>query len=103
MGETSVIKNFGNKVAFDLFHKGQSKKLPREFWRRATLLLDVMDAVEHLEDLTVKGFPPSVRLHQLKGERRGEWAIDIHKTSGWRITFKFADHCFNDVKVEDYH
>lgn len=98
-----MIKDFGNKMASDLFHKGTCKGLPRQYWKRAIHLLDVMEAVESLEELKSKGFPPSVRLHLLTGNRRGEWAIDIHKTSGWRITFQFIDNEFVDVKIEDYH
>ena len=65
--------------------------------------LDVMEAVDSFEDLKKKGFPPSVRLHPLAKDRKGDWAIDIHKTSGWRITFKFVDNEFLNVKIEDYH
>lgn len=98
-----MIRDFGNKMASDLFHKGKCKGLPRQFWRRAIHLLEVMEAVENLEDLKSKGFPPSVRLHPLASERKGEYAIDIHKTSGWRITFRFIDKEFVDVKIEGYH
>lgn len=98
-----MIRNFGNKTAADLYHKGFSKGLPRQFWQRAIQLLDVMEAVENLEDLKIRGFPPSIRLHPLKGVRKGQWAIDINKVSGWRITFKFENSEFVEVKIEDYH
>jgi plasmid maintenance system killer protein len=98
-----MIQEFGNRIAFDLFHEGKTKKLPRALWERAIHLLDIMDAVDGLEDLKAKGFPPSLRLHPLKGKRKGEFAIDIHKTSGWRITFCFIDNYFINVKIEDYH
>jgi plasmid maintenance system killer protein len=86
-----------------LFHNGQSKSLPKKYWQRAVDLLDIMEAVDYLDDLKAKGFPPSLRLHKLKGKRKAEYAIDIHKTDGWRITFKFENNEFVDVKVEDYH
>lgn len=98
-----MIKEFGNRIAFDLFHSGNTKKLPKEYWQRAIYLLDIMDAVDSLEDLKFKGFPPSVRLHKLHGARKDEFAIDINKLSGWRITFKFVSNDFYDVKIEDYH
>ena len=66
-------------------------------------MLDIMEAVESLEILKSKGFPPDLRLHPLKGSRSGEFAIDINKVSGWRITFRFEEKEFCDVKVEDYH
>lgn len=98
-----MIKDFGNKLASDLYHKGGCKGLPSQYWQRAIHLLEVMDAVESFAELKRKGFPPSVRLHPLKGKRKGEWAIDIHKTSGWRITFRFEQSEFIGVKVENYH
>ncbi len=98
-----MIRDFGNKATADLYHKGNTRLLPRPFWLRAVHLLEVMDAVESLDDLVKGGFPPSVRLHPLRGDRKGEWAIDIHKTSGWRITFRFELKEFFDVKIENYH
>lgn len=98
-----MIKEFGNKVAFDLFHTGKTKKLPFELWQRAVFLLDIMDAVTSLDELQRKGFPPSLRLHKLKGDRKNNFAIDINKISGWRITFTFKDNDFYDVKIENYH
>jgi hypothetical protein len=70
-----VIKEFGNKIAFDLFHHGKTKKLPNEFWQRGIYLLDIMDAVESLEELKFKGFPPALRMHKLKGIRKDEFAV----------------------------
>lgn len=98
-----MIRDFGNKLASDLYHKGNCKGLPRQYWLRAIHLLEVMDAVESFEELKRLGVPPSIRLHPLVGQRKGEWAIDIHKTSGWRITFRFERNEFKDVKVENYH
>lgn len=98
-----MIKDFGNKIASELYHKGSSKALPRQYWLRAIHLLEIMDAVESLDELKQKGFPPSIRLHPLTGNRKGEWAIDIHKTSGWRIVFQFEKNEFISVKIEDYH
>ena len=98
-----MIKDFGNKLAYDLFHKGSGKGLPKQYWKRAIHLLDIMEAVENLEDLKEKGFPPIIRLHQLTGSRKGDWAIDIHKLSGWRITFQFKNNEFLNVKIEDNH
>lgn len=86
-----------------MFHRGKSKKLPVELWQRATYLLDVMDAVTSLDELQKKGFPPSLRLHKLKGDHKDEFAIDINKLSGWRITFLFKESDFYDVKIENYH
>lgn len=69
--------------------------------RRAKVLLTIMHATDRLDDLQVKGQPPALRLHKLKGSMKGHWAIAID--GPWRITFKFESGEFIDVKIEDYH
>ena len=103
IGGFFLIKNFGNKAAVDLFNKGKTKSLPQKHWQRAIFLLDIMEAVDSIDDLKCKGFPPSLRLHKLKGTGKDPYAIDIHKTEGWRITFSFLSHEFAEVKVKDDH
>jgi proteic killer suppression protein len=98
-----MIENFGNRIAKDIWEKEFSKKLPNELSERAKALLTIMHATSNLSELRAKGEPPSLRLHQLKGDRSGQLAIDINKTSGWRITFRFENGKFLDVKIEDYH
>jgi len=46
-----MIRDFGNKLASDLYHRGSCKGLPRQYWLRAVHLLEVMDAVECFEEL----------------------------------------------------
>jgi toxin HigB-1 len=57
-----------------------------------------VDRATSLEDLKV---PPGNRLHALKGDRRGQYAIPINDQ--WRICFRFEDGDAHDVEVCDYH
>ena len=102
-----MIENFRDgqrgKIAKDIWNTGQSRKLPRKFHFRAKALLQIMYATDSLEDLRFKGHPPDVRLHSLKFDRKSEFAVDIDKLSGWRITFLFRDRKFCDFGIEDYH
>ena len=98
-----MIESYGNTEAQKIFEDGEAKKLPKELLKRAIQLLDIMDNIESLNDLKTKAFPPDVRLHSLKGELKGRYAIDINKLAGWRITFEFNDNKFLRVKVENYH
>lgn len=98
-----MIESYGNAEAKRIFEEGECKKLPQNLLKRAILLLDIMDNVESLEDLKIKGFPPALRLHKLKGEFQGRFSIDINKIKGWRITFIFENNVFKSVKVENYH
>jgi plasmid maintenance system killer protein len=41
------------------------------------------------------------RLHSLKGDRQGLWAIDINRN--WRIVFELKDGNACIVDYEDYH
>ena len=44
---------------------------------------------------------PGWRLHQLKGNRRGQWSGRV--SGNWRIVFRFADGEAADVDLIDYH
>ena len=44
---------------------------------------------------------PGWRLHQLKGDRRGQWSVRV--SGNWRIVFRFADGEAVDVDLIDYH
>lgn len=103
-GGGSVIENFGNKIAQDIWEKDQSSKIPADIWVRTKALLTIMHATSTLNDLKLQGTPPALRAHKLKGDREGEIAIDIDgKSCPWRIVLKFKDGKFSDVKIEDYH
>ena len=43
---------------------------------------------------------PSFRLHQLKGDRKGFWAVTVR--ANWRVIFRF-DEGAEDVDYVDYH
>ncbi len=96
-----VIVDFANKTARDIWEMNQSKTLPRELWIRAKALLTIMHSTSILEDLKIRGEPPNVRLHKLKGDRKQLWSVTIKLP--WCITFKFRDGEFSEVMIENYH
>ncbi|MBY0315657.1 MAG: type II toxin-antitoxin system RelE/ParE family toxin [Bdellovibrionales bacterium] len=96
-----MIRSFGNKSAQDIWEANSSKSLPRELWLRAKALLTIMHGTTELNDLKIKGQPPNIRLHKLKGNRKEEWSVTIKLP--WCITFKFKAGEFSDVKIENYH
>ena len=77
---------------------GQSKRLPPDLLRRAVRRLEYIDLATCLDDLNV---PPSNRLHALKGNRQGQYAISINDQ--WRICFHFEEGDAYDVEITDYH
>jgi proteic killer suppression protein len=96
-----MIKNFSNRTVLDIWEEMESKNLPRELWLRAKALLTIMHSTKTLSDLKIKGEPPNIRLHKLKGDKSGYWTITIKLP--WCITFRFKDGEFSDVKIENYH
>jgi proteic killer suppression protein len=44
---------------------------------------------------------PGARLHPLRGDRTGQWAVSI--SGNWRVTFEFEDRHVNNVDLVDYH
>lgn len=96
-----MIRNFANKVALEIWETERSKTLPQDIWLRAKALLTIMHSTSTLDDLKIKGQPPNIRLHKLKGDRKNEWSVTVKLP--WCITFKFKNSEFIDVKIENYH
>ena len=96
-----MIVSFKGKIARDIWEGNQSKSLPKDMWLRAKALLTIMHATQTLDDLRIKGQPPNIRLHKLKGERKEYWSLTIRLP--WCITFKYDKGEFSEVMIENYH
>jgi proteic killer suppression protein len=92
-----MIKTFANKGLESFFYDGTKRKIPPHCAQKISDMLDLLDAAVTAEDMN---FPGS-GLHQLEGDRKGEWAVKV--TGNWRITFKFSDGNAYHVNFEDYH
>lgn len=44
---------------------------------------------------------PGFRLHRLKGDLKGFWAVTVR--ANWRVIFRFEDGDAWDVDLTDYH
>lgn len=44
---------------------------------------------------------PGWRVHQLVGERQGEWSVSV--SGNWRITFVEENDRITQLNLEDYH
>jgi proteic killer suppression protein len=67
----------------------QAKRLRR-------LLASLSTATSPL-NMNIAGY----RLHQLAGERKGEWAVSV--SGNWRLVFRFDGEDATDVNLVDYH
>jgi toxin HigB-1 len=93
----SVIKTFRHKGLKEVFETGKSAAVGASMLKRLIRQLDVLDAATSIQGVNVPGY----RLHPLKGQRAGEWAIWV--TGNWRITFRLDKGDTYDVNLEDYH
>jgi len=60
-------------------------------------ILARLDAAGAVADMDLPGF----RLHPLKGELKGYWAVTVR--ANWRVIFRFAEGDALDVDYADYH
>jgi proteic killer suppression protein len=93
-----MIKTFADKHTWEVYVKGKSKRIAPDIIKRAIRRLEYIDLATCLGDLKV---PPSNRLHALKGDRKGQYAISINDQ--WRICFNFDEGDAYDVEITDYH
>jgi proteic killer suppression protein len=93
-----MIKTFADKDSQEIYIKGKSKRIAPDIIKRAIRRMEYIDFATCLEDLKV---PPSNRLHALKGDRKGQFAISINDQ--WLVCFKFVDGDAYDVEITDYH
>jgi proteic killer suppression protein len=93
-----MIKTFADRETQQLFTTGKSRRLPPDLVKRAVRRLEYIDLANELSGLKV---PPSNRLHALKDDREGQYAISINDQ--WRICFRFMAGDAYDVEITDYH
>ena len=93
-----MIKTFASKETEKLFQRESSRVLPTEIQHKARQKLEILDAVERLDDLRV---PPGNRLEKLSGDRKGQHSIRINQQ--WRICFRWKDGDCYEVEIVDYH
>jgi len=92
------IVNFTDKEAAQLFAGQFSRRLPQHIQRRAMMRLTQLNGAAELEDLKL---PPSNRLEQLQGDRKGQFSIRINQQ--YRVCFVWKNGNAHEVGIVDYH
>ena len=92
-----MIISFRHKGLKRLYADGDRSKLSPELIDRIEDILALLDSARDVKDLD----RPSFRLHALKGELRGFWAVTVR--ANWRIVFRFDGENASDVDFLDYH
>ena len=93
-----MIKTFADRRTQELYATGKAKRFPADVAKRASRKLEYLDLATMLEDLRT---PPGNRLHELKGDRKGQYSISVNDQ--WRICFRFLEGDAYDVEICDYH
>jgi len=92
-----VIRTFADEHTRDFYATGKSRRFPAQILKRAVRKLEYVDLATGIQDLRV---PPSNRLHELTGDRKGQFSISV--SDQWRICFRFADGDAFEVELTDY-
>jgi proteic killer suppression protein len=92
-----MIKSFRHKELKKFYETGSVAGINPSHRQKIRIRLAALDTATTVEDMDLPGF----RLHPLKGDKKGLWAIDVSRN--WRITFEFIDGNAYIVNYEDYH
>jgi proteic killer suppression protein len=92
-----VIRSIRHKGLKHLYEDDDPRGVIREHTLKLPDILARLDAAGVVADLDLPGF----RLHSLKGELKGYWAVTVR--ANWRVIFRFADGDALDVDYVDYH
>lgn len=92
-----MIKTFRHAGLKRLFERGDASRIRPDLVEKVENVLSVLDAASRLQELDIPGY----RLHPLKGDLKGYWAITVR--ANWRIIFRFESGNAFDVDFLDYH
>ena len=92
-----MIKSFRHKGLQRFFEKGSKAGINARHERRLRLMLSRLDDALKAADMDAPGW----KLHALKGDLKGYWAIWVDEN--WRLTFAFEDKDAVLVDYQDYH
>ena len=92
-----MILRFRHKGLERLFTSGNASGVDAQHGRRIQLIL----AQLHVARAPAMMDAPGLKLHALKGERKGQFAVSV--SGNWRIVFSFEGTDATDVDLVDYH
>lgn len=92
-----MIRTIRHKGLKWLFEHDDPSGVNPEHVSKLLDILATLHAAPTVEHMNLPGF----RLHALKGEWKGFWAVTVR--ANWRVIFRFADGGAEDVDYVDYH
>lgn len=92
-----MIQKFKHKGLKQLFESGIAAGVKPEQVKRLRHILALLETAETIKDMDL----PGLKLHELKGKRKGTWSVNV--SGNWRVTFTIRSGDVFDVDYEDYH
>jgi proteic killer suppression protein len=92
-----MIKRIRHKGLERFFATGDTRGIDGKQATWLRILLTALHAAAAPAELNQPGF----RLHPLKGERKGQWAVSV--SGNWRLVFEFEEGNVTNVDLVDYH
>jgi proteic killer suppression protein len=92
-----MIRSFRHRGIKRLFERGDTGQVRADMLEKIENILAVLDRAETPETMDLPGF----RLHPLKGNFHGYWAVTVR--ANWRIVWRFDGTDAVDVDLIDYH
>ena len=92
-----MIRSFRHRGLKRLFEGGERKGVRPDLVDKVENILFVLNRARTPDDANLPGF----RLHPLKGDLAGCWAVTVR--ANWRIVFRFEGGHVADVDLTDYH
>jgi toxin HigB-1 len=92
-----VIRSIRHKGLKRLHEDDDPRGVLTEHVEKLRDILARLDAAGDISDMNLPGF----RLHPLKGELKGLWAVTVR--ANWRVIFRIVNRDVLDVDYIDYH
>ncbi len=92
-----MIRAIRHKGLKRLYENDDPRGILAQHAERLRDILARLDSSALISDMDLPGF----RLHPLKGEWKGFWAVTVR--ANWRVIFRFVEGDALDVDYVDYH
>ncbi len=92
-----MIQSFRHKGLEKFFYSGVRKGIRPEHADKLERILDRLHAANDTKDMNY----PGSYLHELSGDRKGQYSVRV--SGNWRLTFEFTNGDARAVDYEDYH
>ena len=93
-----MIRSFKHRGLKRLYETGDRRGVNPDHAVKLQNILFALDNAAAAEDLADL---PGFRLHPLRGDLKGFWAVTVR--ANWRVIFRFEGQDAADVDLIDYH